>query len=44
MGSRQGSLVSRWSPAETVGTLKDHRARPPYVPDEMERQREKIHV
>ena len=44
MGSRQGSLVSRWSPAGTFGTLKNHRARPPYVPDETEGQREKIHL
>ena len=40
----RGSLVGRWSPAGTVGTLKDHRARPPYVPDEIEGQREKIHL
>lgn len=44
VGSRQGSLVSRWSPVGTVSALKDHRAHPPYVPDEIEGQREKIHL
>lgn len=44
VGSRQGSLVSRWSPVGTVSALKDHRAHPPYVPDEIEGQRGKIHL